>query len=216
VPTICFSSWDRGENHSILINSSRLVKYLIPTLNSKYIFLPDRCRLYALTGKNKGGSKHEREWGIRELKKGNFFHCSTIDNFFGSILGRPSSSIRRRIPIIKSLWQTILFPIVCVYLHIYWYVSITKEMDHGGKCYKNINIWFRLFRLKKLNFLIKNCHLVFWHFAKIVIVVEDLEHMLGKNNDHDLCMNMQDEPPRCETRPFREIDIFYNRLFIPD
>jgi hypothetical protein len=29
----------------------------------------------------------------KRMKKGNFFHCSTIDNFFGSILGlyRPLS-----------------------------------------------------------------------------------------------------------------------------
>lgn len=88
----------------------------------------------------------------KRMKKGNFFHCSTIDNFFGSILGL-SSSIRRRIPIIKSLWQTILFPIVCVSTHLYWYVSITKEMDHGGKCYKNISTFdFDYFDWRKRNF----------------------------------------------------------------
>ncbi len=122
-----------------MINSSRLVKYLIPTLNSKYIFLPDRCRLYALTGKNKGGSKHERESERvrnKRMKKGNFFIVQPSITFSAQssdyIVLYPSTNSNNK----KPLTNNIIPYRVCIYTSIDICKHIQKRWTTVGNVTK--------------------------------------------------------------------------------
>lgn len=89
---------------------------------------------------------------------------------------------------------------MCVYTHL----LICKHNKGDGPRWEMLQKYQHLIStisIEEIEFFYQKLPSRFLALCKDRHIVEDLGHAM-ENNDHDLC-NMRDEPPRCETRPFR-------------